>query len=237
MRVTAAFSLSFSRVINVCPTTVFYTGNGRVGRIVASAAARHLTPVSLELGGKSPVIIDGNYDVSLAAKRVLFGKGCNAGQTCVAPDYILIQREKQAELVEALQAHLQAFYPESEGGAFGSASYGRIVNRAHFERLKGILGRTKGKVVIGGNVNEEKLKIEPTIVADVSASDSLMEECVISHRLFVIMFLTPSLARSSDHCCQSCLLQTSTKQSTSSMSGVFLVLLFDTLHVDADTGK
>lgn len=157
---------------------IFYTGNGKVGRIISAAAAKHLTPVTLELGGKSPVIIDSTADISISAKRVLWGKINNSGQICVAPDYILAERSIVDALVEALKAHYHSFYPE---GALKSDSYGSIVSDYHFERLKGLLRRTKGKIVVGGKWDEEpgKRGFEPTIVVDVKPGDSLLEECAI----------------------------------------------------------
>lgn len=156
--------------------TVFYTGNGRVGRIIARAAAEHLTPVSLELGGKSPVIVDPEYDLNIVARRILFGKAANAGQTCVAPDYILIPRHAQAALVEKLREVIEERFPAAQGGPIGSDSYGRIVNAAHFARLRELLERTKGKVVVGGELDEKKAKIALTVVTDVDGDDSLMDE-------------------------------------------------------------
>lgn len=132
--------------------------------------------MTLELGGKSPVIIDPTYDLKLAAKRVLWGKINNCGQICVAPDFVLIPREKQDEFIDALKEHYQAFYPE---GALNSKSIGRIVSSAHFKRLEDILARTKGEVVMGGKTTgEEGLRFEPTVVKDVKGDDSLMEGCV-----------------------------------------------------------
>jgi aldehyde dehydrogenase (NAD+) len=170
--------------------SVFYTGNGRVARIIAAAAAKHLTPLTLELGGKSPVIVDGTFDLNLAAKRILHGKLTNAGQVascsassfrcehlfglriCVCPDYVLVPREKQDELIACLTQHLKAFFPE---GALSSQSFGRIVSDLHFNRLMGLLKRTKGEIVFGGGTDQRR-GIEPTIVKNVMEDDSLLEE-------------------------------------------------------------
>lgn len=152
---------------------IFYTGNGRVARIVASAAAKHLTPLALELGGKSPVIVDSAYDIDLAAKRILWGKCNNAGQICVAPDYILVQRDKQDELVKAFQKHYNAFFPK---GALDSPSFGSIVSDSHYKRLTSLLSHTKGEVVLQGRTDAARRRLEPTIVKDVAEGDSLLEE-------------------------------------------------------------
>ncbi|KAG2344156.1 aldehyde dehydrogenase [Suillus weaverae] len=152
---------------------IFYTGNGRVARIIATAAAKHLTPLTLELGGKSPVIIDSAYDIDLAAKRILWGKCNNAGQICVAPDYVLVQRGKQDELVKAFQKHYNAFFPE---GALDSPLFGSIVSDLHHKRLTSLLSRTKGKVVLQGRADAARRRLEPTIVMDVADGDSLLEE-------------------------------------------------------------
>jgi aldehyde dehydrogenase (NAD+) len=154
---------------------IFYTGNGRVGRIVSTAAAKHLTPLTLELGGKSPVIVDSTADISLAAKRILWGKINNAGQICIAPDYILAQSSIVPSLIAAFKEHYGAFFPQ---GALASTSYSRIVSETHFARLKSVLGSTSGKIVMGGHWDSESGKrgFEPTVVIDVKAGDSLLEE-------------------------------------------------------------
>lgn len=152
---------------------IFYTGNGRVARIIASAAAKHLTPLTLELGGKSPVIIDSAYDIDIAAKRILWGKCNNAGQICVAPDFVLVQRDKQDELVKAFQKHYNSFFPE---GALDSPLFGSIVSDLHYKRLTSLLSRTKGEVVLQGRADAARRRLEPTIVKDVADGDSLLEE-------------------------------------------------------------
>ncbi|KAG6878667.1 hypothetical protein C0992_007735 [Termitomyces sp. T32_za158] len=143
---------------------IFYTGNGRIARVIATAAAKHLTPLTLELGGKSPVIVDGTFDIALAAKRMLWAK------ICIAPDFVLVLREKQEELAAALKVAYDSFYPN---GALNSM--GRIVSDAHHKRLKGLLARTQGEIVFGGCFDENR-GFEPTIVKNVSEGDSLMEE-------------------------------------------------------------
>ncbi|KAF9235408.1 aldehyde dehydrogenase [Melanogaster broomeanus] len=140
---------------------IFYTGNGRVARIVAAAAVKHLTPLSLELGGKSPVIVDAAYDMDLAAKRILWGKCNNAGQICVAPDYILVPRTKQDELVRGFEKAYKAFFPD---GALGDKVTG----------------------VMEGRKDAARKRIEPTVVKDVKDSDSLMEEEIFGPVLAII---------------------------------------------------
>ncbi|KAG1813445.1 aldehyde dehydrogenase [Suillus variegatus] len=137
---------------------IFYTGNGRVARIIASAAAKHLTPLTLELGGKSPVIIDSAYDIDLAAKRIL-----------ATPD----ARDKQDELIKAFQKHYDSFFPE---GALDSPLFGSIVSDLHHKRLTSLLSRTKGEVVLKGRSDASRRRFEPTIVKNVAEGDSLLEE-------------------------------------------------------------
>jgi aldehyde dehydrogenase (NAD+)/aldehyde dehydrogenase (NAD(P)+) len=154
---------------------IVFTGGSGVGKIVAAAAAKHLTPTTLELGGKSPVIIDTTCDFDVAAKRILWGKTANAGQTCIAPDYVLVLEECQDQFVQALEKAYASFYPTTEGGAVGSKSFSRIISTNHYNRIKGLLDRTQGKVVVGGQTDEANKFIAPTIVRDVPKGDSLLE--------------------------------------------------------------
>ncbi|KAG6330166.1 hypothetical protein ID866_8923 [Astraeus odoratus] len=149
--------------------------SGRVAKIVCAAAAKTLSPVSTELGGKSPVVIDPKCDLKTAANRILWGKCANAGQTCVAPDYVLVQEDSQDVVIQALKVAHDEFYPPPSGPA-AEGAFGRIVNHAHFHRVKGLLERTAGKIVVGGETNENDKYISPTIVKDVKGDDALMSE-------------------------------------------------------------
>ncbi|KAI1310542.1 aldehyde dehydrogenase 3, member A2 [Mortierella claussenii] len=151
---------------------IFYTGSGQVGKIIMGAAAKQLTPVTLELGGKSPAFISRDVDVAITARRVSWGKFFNCGQTCIAPDYLIVERGVEDRLIEAFKASLQEFYGTS---AQSSSSYGRIVNKNHFQRLKALLDQTKGKIVAGGEMDENDLFIAPTLVLGVDKDDKLME--------------------------------------------------------------
>jgi len=144
-----------------------------VGRIVATAAAKHLTPISLELGGKSPVIIDPKTDLKVAARRILWGKNANAGQTCVAPDYVLVPEATEDAFVNALTDTYATFYPDGP-----QKDVGRIVNDIHWKRLKALLDETKGTVVAGGAAACEQSTryIAPTIVRDVKPGDILLKD-------------------------------------------------------------
>ena len=160
--------------------TVVYIGNARVGRIVATAAAQHLTPVTLELGGKNPVVVDPRMDdVALTARRLLWGRFSNAGQICLAPEYVLVPAHFQDALVGALKEAYEAFYPGGAGGARESESFSRIVTEGHARRIKGMLDATGGTVVCGGETDVEKRYVAPTIVRDVKEGDSLLSECVL----------------------------------------------------------
>ncbi|WP_285440292.1 aldehyde dehydrogenase family protein [Streptomyces sp. Caat 7-52] len=150
---------------------VFYTGNGTVGRIVMRAAAEHLTPVTLELGGKSPVFVDRGTDLDAVADRLARGKFLNAGQTCVAPDYVLTDPETAPALEDALVRAVE--------GVFGadparSPEYGRIINERHFDRLSALLG--SGRVAVGGAADREARYIAPTVLADVDPESPVMGE-------------------------------------------------------------
>ncbi|TFY82462.1 hypothetical protein EWM64_g1550 [Hericium alpestre] len=152
---------------------ILYTGGGRVARIVLTAAAKTLTPVSTELGGKSPVVIDSNCDLKVVGKRLMWGKTANAGQTCVAPDYVLVEKSFAPALVQACKDALKEFYPD---GAEKSDSFSHMISAGHFDRLKGLIDNTKGEIVYGGGANKDTLFIEPTLVLGVDANDSLMSE-------------------------------------------------------------
>ena len=155
---------------------IFYTGSPRVGRIVMEAAARHLTPVTLELGGKCPAIVDRDANLGVAARRIVYGKFVNAGQTCVAPDYLLVHRDVEDALLERLRAMLATFYgPDPRV----SSDYGRIVNEAHFDRLIGLLDAGGyDAVVTGGQAAAARHEryLPPTILKGVTPGAAVMAE-------------------------------------------------------------
>jgi aldehyde dehydrogenase (NAD+) len=150
---------------------ILYTGNGTVGRIVMAAAARHLTPVTLELGGKSPAFVDRGTDLDTVAARLAAGKFLNAGQTCVAPDYVLTDPETARALEGALAKSVERLYGPD---ASASPEYGRIVNERHFDRLTALL--TSGRQVTGGAHDRETKYIAPTVLAEVSPDAPVMQE-------------------------------------------------------------
>ncbi|XP_048120911.1 aldehyde dehydrogenase, dimeric NADP-preferring-like isoform X2 [Alosa alosa] len=150
---------------------VFYTGNSTVGKLVMEAAARHLTPVTLELGGKSPCYIDKDCDLSIACRRITWGKFANCGQTCIAPDYILCEPGIQDRVVEEIQRTLREFYGEDPKT---SPDYGRIINQHHFDRVMALLEGSS--VTVGGKNDREECYIAPTILRDVSPHARLMQE-------------------------------------------------------------
>jgi len=150
---------------------VFYTGNGRVAREVMTAAARHLTPVTLELGGKSPCIIDRDADLAVAARRIAWGKFMNAGQTCIAPDYVLVHQDREAELIEALGRTVREFYGDDPGR---SPDYARIPNVRHHRRLAALL--KDGEVVVGGQTDESDGYIAPTVLRNPRPDSALMTD-------------------------------------------------------------
>ncbi|MFF8320786.1 aldehyde dehydrogenase family protein [Streptomyces bobili] len=150
---------------------IFYTGNGAVGRIVMRAAAEHLTPVTLELGGKSPAFVDRGTDLAVVADRLARGKFLNAGQTCVAPDYVLTDPETAAALEPLLAEAVEKVHgadPQTSG------EYGRIINERHFDRLTGLLD--SGRVVVGGSSDRQDKYIAPTVLADVDPASPVMRE-------------------------------------------------------------
>jgi len=153
---------------------IVYTGNATVGRIVARAAAEHLTPITLELGGKSPTVVLPDANLAVAAKRILAGKFMNAGQICIAPDYIIAHKSIEDALVKELQTTLRAWYGED---ARKSASFGRIINHQHFNRLKGLIETSGGEVLPQQGMLDEATKfIPPTLVRAPDPSAPLMQQ-------------------------------------------------------------
>jgi aldehyde dehydrogenase (NAD+) len=163
---------------------ILYTGNGTVGRIVMAAAAKHLTPVTLELGGKSPCIVLPDAEMNQAARRIAFGKWSNAGQTCTAPDYILVHKDAEAPLLENLKAVLKEFY-----GADPKASkdYARIVAERHVDRLAAMID-DDAEVVVGGDVDRADRYVAPTILRGVSKDSKVMRSEIFGPILPVLTF-------------------------------------------------
>ena len=148
---------------------IFFTGSVSVGKLVMERAARHLTPVSLELGGKSPVIVDETADIPLSARRIAFGKALNAGQTCVAPDYLFIHKSVKEKFIECYKAALSEFFPTGD-----YTDFPHIINEKHYERL---LSLTEGaRAVVGGGCDEKNRFIEPTLLDGVSYKSKIMGE-------------------------------------------------------------
>ncbi|MEL6340604.1 MAG: aldehyde dehydrogenase family protein [Myxococcota bacterium] len=162
---------------------IFYTGNGRVGRIVMGAAARHLTPVSLELGGKSPAIVDETGDMDQIGRRLVWGRFLNAGQTCVAPDYVLIKRERRDALVESLRKAIKEFYGEQPQA---SPDLARVVNERHFEWLLALL--EGHQIAIGGEHDASDRYLSPTVVTDPDPESPLMQDEIFGPILPVLAF-------------------------------------------------
>ncbi|MCU1374241.1 MAG: aldehyde dehydrogenase [Actinomycetia bacterium] len=152
---------------------IFFTGSTAVGRVVAEAAAKHLTPTTLELGGKSPTYVHATADLDVAARRIAWGKFLNAGQTCIAPDYVLADRSIRDDLVDRLVAEVGSFYGAEPQH---SASFGRIVNQRHVERLQRLLDSGAGTVAAGGTVDAADRFVAPTITVDPPAGSAVMEE-------------------------------------------------------------
>ncbi len=150
---------------------IFYTGNGTVGRIVMQAAAKNLTPVTLELGGKSPCIVDKDVNVKITARRIAWGKFMNAGQTCIAPDYVLVHCDREEELIEALQSCVTEFYGDDPKA---SPDFARIVNERHHRRVARLI--KDGTPTVGGECDEADCYVAPTVLRGVSAESAVMSE-------------------------------------------------------------
>ncbi|MDH9707189.1 aldehyde dehydrogenase [Staphylococcus epidermidis] len=164
---------------------MFFTGSEKVGKIVYEAAARKLIPVTLELGGKSPVIVDDTANIKVASERISFGKFTNAGQTCVAPDYILVQLKVKNDLIKALKKTITEFYGEN---IEKSPDFGRIVNQKHFNRLNDLIQIHKDNVVFGGNSSKEDLYIEPTLLDNITNDNKIMKEEIFGPILPIITY-------------------------------------------------
>lgn len=164
---------------------IFFTGGQRLGRVVAMAAAEKLTPVTLELGGKSPCIVDSTANIELAARRITWGKFLNAGQTCIAPDYVLAHVDIRERLVERIKYYITEFYGVDPRA---SAHFGRIVNGEAFERLSRLIGESSGTIVTGGECHADELYVAPTVIANVTEHDALMQDEIFGPLLPVIDF-------------------------------------------------
>ncbi|PYF06500.1 aldehyde dehydrogenase [Ureibacillus chungkukjangi] len=152
---------------------IFFTGSVAVGKVVMRAAAERLTPITLELGGKSPAIVDQTANLEVAAKRILWGKFNNTGQTCVAPDYLFVHSSVYEKFIKELKKTIKQFYGED---AQESGDYGRIVNSRQFTRLQKLLEAEKENITLGGSLDEENLYIEPTILENINWSSPIMED-------------------------------------------------------------
>ncbi|PSO64517.1 MAG: aldehyde dehydrogenase family protein [Cyanobacteria bacterium QH_2_48_84] len=162
---------------------IFFTGGTQVGKIIMKAAAENLTPVTLELGGKSPCIVDSNIHIEHAARRITWGKFINAGQTCVAPDYLLVHRSIKEQLLAAMKQCLQEFYGENPAN---SPDYARIINDNHYNRLSQLL--EAGEIVVGGETDAAQRYIAPTIIDQVDWDDAVMQEEIFGPILPVLEY-------------------------------------------------
>jgi len=162
---------------------IFFTGSQAVGKEVLRHAAEHLTPAVLELGGKSPCIVDESADIKLAARRIVFGKFLNCGQTCVAPDYILCKKSIKNELCEEIIKEIEKQY---SADALHNENYGKIINEKHFERILSLIDTQK--TVFGGKSDTRTLKIEPTLMNDVTWDDAIMKEEIFGPVLPILTF-------------------------------------------------
>ncbi len=162
---------------------IFFTGSSRVGKLIMAAAADHLTPVTLELGGKSPCVVDREINVQETAKRIIWGKLVNVGQTCVAPDYLLVEQSCLANLLPALQRAIKDFFGENPAE---SADYGRIINDRQWSRLVGLL--EQGEIIAGGDHNDGDRYIAPTLILNPDLDSPLMQEEIFGPILPILTY-------------------------------------------------
>jgi aldehyde dehydrogenase (NAD+) len=170
-------------LLNQCFDYIFFTGSVAVGKLVMESASKNLTPVTLELGGKSPCIVNADANLKLAARRIVWGKLLNGGQTCVAPDYLLVHKDVKQELISLMKADIKELYGDNPSI---NQDYPKIINEKHFNRLKTII--STGKVIEGGLCNEETLKISPTILDNVSWNDPVMKEEIFGPVMPILEF-------------------------------------------------
>lgn len=164
---------------------IFFTGSQAVGKTVLEKAAAHLTPSVLELGGKSPCIVDRTAKIPLAAKRIVWGKYLNCGQTCVAPDYILCDARIKDKLIAEIKKQIEKQFGIAP---LGNIDYGKIINRKHFDRLCGLLDEEKKKIVCGGDTDEKRLMISPTVLDKVTWDDPIMQQEIFGPILPVLTY-------------------------------------------------
>ncbi len=162
---------------------IFFTGSIPVGKKVYEAAAKFLTPVTLELGGKSPAIVHKDANLQLAAKRIVWGKYLNAGQTCIAPDFLIVHKIVKNKLIEYIKSYIQSFYGPD---ASNNENYARIVNERHFDRLTVFL--EDGRILSGGRTNRDKLFIEPTVIDQINRELPIMQEEIFGPLLPIIEY-------------------------------------------------
>ena len=162
---------------------IIYTGSTSVGRIIAQAAAKHLTPTVLELGGKSPCIVDKSADIERSVGTLCWGKFINSGQTCVAPDYVWVHKDLKDKLIEGLISQIKEFYGDD---IKNSPDFGRIINHRHFERLRDLM--KEGNIVFGGEADENQMFISPTIIDGITWDSKIMQEEVFGPILPVMTF-------------------------------------------------
>lgn len=173
---------SYDEILSQKYDFIFFTGSENVGKIVMEAASKNVTPLVLELGGKSPCIIDSDANIELAAKRIAWGKFLNSGQTCVAPDYVMIDKSVKADFIKAIQKHIALMYQN----ALQNENYPGIINVHHFDRLSALIANEKSK--IGGKTDAIKRKIEPTLFTQASHDDAVMQEEIFGPILPIISY-------------------------------------------------
>ncbi|HEX6848357.1 MAG TPA: aldehyde dehydrogenase [Chitinophagaceae bacterium] len=169
---------------------VFYTGSTAVGKIIYKMAAEKLVPVTLELGGKSPCVVEDDADIKVAARRIGIAKFSNAGQMCVAPDYVLVQESVQEKFISAMKEVVKDFFTDKPEQCY---NYGKIINQKQFDRLSGYLSGSK--IIFGGRTDKQQLFIEPTLLGNVSVHDAVMKEEIFGPLLPLISFKTREEAR------------------------------------------
>ncbi len=162
---------------------IFFTGSVSVGKLVMEKASKNLTPVTLELGGKSPCIVDRSANIELAAKRIIWGKTLNSGQTCVCPDYLLVHKEVKDQLIQAMKKYITTFFGATP---CNNPEFPKIINKKHYERLKGLI--KNAKIIAGGEYNDSTNQMSPTLLDDVSWNDPVMQEEIFGPILPILDF-------------------------------------------------